>query len=78
MSKTPRDLAERMAARPRRNEDDGFMRETFKLPREAAREKARDYLRQYPAQAYMTAIDRYKVLPGDEVEFTMRRLRSAD
>lgn len=79
--RTPRDLAQRMADRrhgSHRASDDGFLRETFTLPREEARAKARDYLKQYPAAGYMTAIDRYQVLPDDRVEFTMRRLRTAD
>ena len=41
MVKRPRDLADRMAAR--RKLDDGYLRETFTLPREGARAKARDH-----------------------------------
>lgn len=74
MVRTPRDLAERMAAR----RDDGFARETFKLPRAAARAKAREFLDRYPAAAYMSAVDTWRELPGDQIEFTMRRLKSAD
>jgi len=39
--RTPRDLADRMRG-------DGFRRETFTLPREAARAKAREMLERYP------------------------------
>jgi len=74
---TPRDLAKRMASRSRRA-DDGFHRETFRLPREEARAAAKEQFARYPAAAYMTKIEYWRVLPGDEIEFTMRRLKSAD
>ena len=57
---------------------DSFRRETFALPREAAREKAREMFRRFPKAAYMTEIESWRVLPGDRIEFTMRRLPSAD
>ena len=57
---------------------DAFRRETFALPREAAREKAREMFRRFPKAAYMTEIESWRVLPGDRIEFTMRRLPSAD
>jgi hypothetical protein len=42
MAKTPRDLADRMAARRRQTKaDDGYARETFTQPREQARQTAR-------------------------------------
>lgn len=75
---TPRDLANRMASRFSRRDDDGFHRETFTLPREQARAKAREQFRRFPSAAYMTKIETWRVLPGDEIEFTMRRLKSAD
>ncbi len=73
----PRDLAGRMAAR-RRKVGDGYLRETFTLPREAARSKARDFLTRYPKAGYMSAVESWRELPGGEIEFTMRRLPSAD
>jgi hypothetical protein len=76
MASRPRDLADRMAAR--RRPDDGFLRETFRLPRDQARTKARDFLNRYPKAAYMTGVESWRELPGGEIEFTMRRLRSAD
>ena len=76
MAARPRDLADRMAAR--RRPDDGFLRETFTLPREKARTKARDFLNRYPKAAYMTGVESWRELPGGDIEFTMRRLRSAD
>lgn len=57
---------------------DSFVRETFTLPRAAARVKAREWLDRYPKAAYWTAVESWRILPGDEVEFTMRRLPSAD
>jgi hypothetical protein len=75
---TPRNLANRMASRARRRGDDGFHRETFRLPREEARAKAKEQFRKFPSAAYMTTIESWQVLPGDAIEFTMRRLTSAD
>jgi hypothetical protein len=74
----PADIARRardaLAQRPR----DAFRRETFALPRLAARAKAREILRRYPKAAYMTEIESWRVLPDDRIEFTVRRLPSAD
>lgn len=76
----PADLAQRMsrrlAARPARA--DSFRRETFSLPRAAARAKVREFFERYPKAAYMTAIESWRELPGGDIEFTMRRLPSAD
>ena len=76
MASRPRDLADRLAAR--RRPDDGFLRETFALPRDAARSKAREFLNRFPKAAYMSAVESWRELPGGQIEFTMRRLRSAD
>jgi hypothetical protein len=76
MAFRPRDIADRMA-RPR-TRDDGFLRETFTLPRDKARLKARDFLNRYPKAGYMSAVESWRELPGGDIEFTMRRLRSAD
>ncbi|HXD46047.1 MAG TPA: hypothetical protein VN655_13020 [Pseudolabrys sp.] len=76
---TPQDLARRIAAgNARRKAVDGFRRQTFALPREAARAKAKEFFARYPKAAYMTEIESWRVLPGDEIEFTMRRLPTAD
>jgi hypothetical protein len=77
----PKDLARRLAqnnARRKLARADAFRRETFSLPREAAREKAREMFARYPKAAYMTAIESWRELPGGDIEFTMRRLPSAD
>ena len=76
MALRPRDLATRMAGR--RKPSDGYLRETFTLPREQARQKARDFLARYPKGGYMSAVESWRELPGGEIEFTMRRLPSAD
>jgi hypothetical protein len=76
MASRPRDLAERMSRR--RAPDDGFVRETFTLPRLAARAEARKFLDRYPAGGYMSKVESWRELPDDRIEFTMRRLRSAD
>ena len=57
---------------------DAFRRETFALPRAAAREKAREMLRRFPKAAYQTEIESWRELPDDRIEFTMRQLPSAD
>ena len=72
----PRDLASRMATR--RKPDDGYLRETFTLPRQVARTRARDFLSRYPKAAYLSAVESWRELPGGDIEFTMRRLPSAD
>ena len=75
----PADLARQSAQIiAKRKDRDGFRRETFALPREAAREKAREMFRRFPKAAYMTEIESWRVLPDDRIEFTVRRLPSAD
>jgi hypothetical protein len=79
-SRSPADIAHRTAKvlAGRQPARDAFWRETFALPREAAREKAREMFRRFPKAAYMTEIESWRVLPGDRIEFTVRRLPSAD
>ena len=79
MTHRPVDLARTTARRlAGRKGRDAFRRETFALPREAAREKARELFKRYPKAAYQTEIESWRVLPGDRIEFTVRRLPSAD
>jgi hypothetical protein len=75
-ARRPRDLADRMAGR--RRPDDGYLRETFTLPRVEARAKARDFLTRYPKAAYMSGVESWHEQPDGAIEFTMRRLPSAD
>lgn len=72
----PRRLAEHM--RTRQHASDGFVRETFTLPREAARAKARELLQRYPAGGYSTTVELWRRLDDGKIEFTMRRLPTAD
>lgn len=82
----PQDLARRLAARskePHRahapsRPDETWRRETFRMPRPDAREKARDMLSRFPKAAYMTEIEWWRECENGEIEFTIRRLRSAD
>ncbi|HEY6257948.1 MAG TPA: hypothetical protein VIY51_19360 [Xanthobacteraceae bacterium] len=77
----PADIARNSAtalARRSGTRADAFRRETFALPREEARAKARELFRRFPKAAYQTEIETWRVLPGDRIEFTMRRLPSAD
>jgi hypothetical protein len=85
MGSSPRDLANRMAGRKagqhkpgRLRADDGYLRESFTLPRDKARLAARDFLTRYPKAGYMSAVESWRELPGGDIEFTMRRLPSAD
>jgi hypothetical protein len=76
----PADLAKRNAEalRRRSTRSDAFRRETFALPREAARAKARELFQRFPKAAYQTEIESWRELPDDHIEFTMRRLPTAD
>jgi len=84
MADRPRDLAERMARRrkagvkPGGSSTDGYLRESFTLPRAAARERAQAFFARYPKAGYMSVVESWRELPGGDIEFTMRRLPSAD
>ncbi|WP_343312458.1 hypothetical protein AAIB41_06515 [Brucella sp. BE17] len=69
---------EKSRAKNGRMPRDGFIRETFTLPRQAAREKAREWFNTFPKSAYWTEIESWCERPDDVIEFTMRRLPSAD
>ena len=88
-AKTPADLARRVAARRSRERAEEFgrsegraegswHRETYCLPRVEAREIARDWFERYPKAAYLTQVESWRVLDDGRIEFTMRRLPSAD
>ena len=77
-TRRPADIARFAAKTLKARRRDAFRRETFALPREEAREKAREMFRRFPKAAYMTEIESWRELPGDRIEFTMRRLPSAD
>jgi hypothetical protein len=74
----PRELAHRMRDhRAQHRTRDGFVRETFTQPRNDARQTVREFLDRYPNPAYMSEIEHWRELSGGEIEFTMRRLRTA-
>jgi hypothetical protein len=74
----PADIARRAVDRLAARKATAFRRETFALPREAARAKAREMFARFPKAAYQTEIESWRELPGDRIEFTMRRLPTAD
>ncbi|MEM5473979.1 hypothetical protein WNZ14_19810 [Hoeflea sp. AS60] len=57
-----------------------FVRETYRLSRGQARDKAREWFSTWPKAAYWTEVESWRSLPGegDTIEFTMRRLPTAD
>jgi hypothetical protein len=61
-----------------RRGDSLFVRETFRLDRDHAREKAKEWFDAWPKAAYWTEVESWRQLDGDEIEFTMRRLPTAD
>jgi hypothetical protein len=68
-------MVQRMAVR----RESGFLMETFRGPRDEARVWARNYMyEQYPKGGYMTEVAAWSQHAGDVIEFTMRRLTSAD
>jgi len=86
-SKSPSGLAQRMSDRRRaggpvnsafRQETGQWSRETFIMPRGDAREKARALFARFPKAAYMTEIEWWRECDDGQIEFTIRRLRSAD
>jgi hypothetical protein len=86
-SKRPLGVAERLSLRRKtggpvseafRKEAGQWNRETFTLPRIDAREKARSLFARFPKAAYMTEIEWWRECDDGQIEFTIRRLRSAD
>lgn len=81
--KSPRDVAAALAHRSRLMGNAGgaggsWKRETYTLPRPAARAKAREWFDRYPKAAYMTEIEFWRETADGSIEFTIRRLPSAD
>lgn len=56
----------------------GWRRETFTMPRTDARAKAREWFDRFPKAAYMTEIEFWRELDDGRIEFTIRRLPTAD
>jgi len=57
---------------------DSWKRETHTMPRTQARKFAKSFMKKYPKAAYWTEVESWRVLEDDVIEFTMRRLPSAD
>ncbi len=57
---------------------DSFVRKTYRLPRTVAREKAQEWFKSWPKAAYWTEVESWRQLPDNQIEFTMRRLPTAD
>ena len=52
-------------------------RSTAPTARDDARQTVREFLDRYPTPAYMSEVEHWRELSGGEIEFTMRRLRTA-
>lgn len=80
MSRLTRPPLEGLSRQLRRTRREGtdFVRETFVLPRDDAREKAREWFDRYPKAAYWTSVESWRQRSDGAIEFTMRRLPSAD
>ena len=82
--KSPRDVARSLGERNRNHAKaksvaaSTWRRETFCMPRLEAREKAREWFDRYPKAAYMTEIESWRELADGQIEFTIRRLPTAD
>jgi hypothetical protein len=78
----PSDLAQRLGerrrAQARAQTPSLWRRETFTLPRSEARQKAQEWFVNFPKAAYMTEIEFWRELADGQIEFTIRRLPSAD
>jgi hypothetical protein len=72
-----RGLAKR-AQTPSTSREGAWQRETYTLKRGEARVKSRAYFAKFPKAAYMTEIESWRELSGGRIEFTIRRLPSAD
>jgi hypothetical protein len=66
----PRDLAERMSGMHRP--------ETFRLPIDAARCRAREIIGQFPQSGFLPIVENWRQLPDGQIEFTMRYIPTED
>ena len=58
--------------------DDRLPHDNFRLPVEEARAKARQFLNESPAGGYASIIENWRQLSDGQIEFTIRRLPTAD
>ena len=83
-SQQPAQIASRLAARARAHvrsepgDGQSWRRETYTLPRAEARDKAREWFDSFPKAAYMTEVEFWREAGDGQIEFTIRRLPSAD
>lgn len=68
MLNSPRVLVDRLADK----------RETFTLPVDAARTKARQILGQRPVGGYTTVLESWRQLPCGQIEFTTLQMPTSD
>ena len=66
----PSDLAVRVSAAQRR--------ETFRLPIDAARRKAREVINQIPQNGLTSTVENWRQLPHGQIEFAIRYFSAAD
>ena len=66
----PSDLAVRVSAAQRR--------ETFRLPIDAARRKAREVINQIPQNGLTSTVENWRQLPDGQIEFAIRYFSAAD
>ena len=74
MDNRPRDLADRMVGSRKLSD----LHETFTLSLDDARLKAREILNQNPQDGNMAIVEQWRQLPDGQIEFTTRRMRTAD
>jgi hypothetical protein len=71
-------LYQRMTQRRTPPKTQSFTRETYSLPRDLAREKAWEWFEKFPKAAYDTEVEAWREMTDGKIEFTMRRLPTAD
>jgi hypothetical protein len=52
--------------------------ETFRLPVDAARRKAREILDQIPQNGLTSIVENWRPLPDGQIEFVVRKVRATD
>ena len=52
--------------------------ETFRLPVDAARRKAREILDQIPQNDLTSIVENWRPLPDGQIEFVVRQIRATD
>jgi len=54
---------------------DPYIREKFTRERNAAKKQAAEYFERFPKDRYKTAVESWRHLQSQNIEFTMKRLR---